>query len=627
MKDVKDLISKSAQLLESKSCLDDKKSNSLYPVALVYMGDNAIRNGAVLKSTLNANWANARDFIQELCLLRKSDGTFTCFDLSGENNVGTFAEKYDACIKKMLEAPDGVFLDKSRIKVEFIISTDEAYFPYYIKEVSSIDNYLGLTFWKSLFVMMNQSNRNSQVLAKKSIDFLWKYKDMFFRKNIFTTMFFLSNYLTDKSLLSDDNLSLNYRLAGDIILLGANADDTLEFRRNILYGAEYRIKTASYTLVEKPSPEIAMATLLNIIDRILFVESDQLSDRNFETLSALGISMGKINFIEDYFAEKIKSQLPQKDDFKYLPFNKKLFRQCRHDFRSHHRFVPEKLTEATYGVWDSFYSYNCRGLVEEVDIEEFRQNFKQDLLEKFTFNEFIALFGNADVCEAIDKRTTAVATNSRDIFGKMADTVSNMVRNDLYERLSAAYKQTISELHAAADSFKNNLLEIRRDIARKNVVRSGIYDSINDFYSDKVVNYINYNMKFVNKYINIFSSKEEILDKLYEIFEKLTAEEAVYSMPFEKELSSRLENAGHAGKREQIIRDALVDNINSKIRLNTTTHLKPIWQSYLGNVGTDFINSLKQTIDSDVSFFDLSRSDGLENIQLFSIDDSGDIAI
>ena len=628
MENISNLILKSKQLLNSKSCHNQDKSNSKHPVAIIYLGEQAIKNSFSLKNALDSNWANSGDFINQLCVSTDKDGNIVCYDIKHPENTDSFQKKYSDCIRTLLETPDGIFHDKSKIKVEFVISTDEERFADYLKEIAVSESYFGLTFFRSLYVMLNQSDSVSQQSAQKNTALLWEHKDKFFSENIFSTIFFLSNYLSDKSLLSSEKLYLNYRLVADIILLGGNSDDTLEFRRNILYGNDYRIKTASYTLVEKPSYDITVTTLLTIIDGILFTDFTNSENRKFEVYSALGINMNKVLYIEDFFNSHIRPFLPVANDFISFPYNEKLLKECKKDIALNHNPTTDKINKATFGVWNSFYNYNCAKLIEDINIDEFKEGFKKYLLDKFTFNEFIDFFGNPEVCNVAEKCDfTTSKSAAKDFHAKLSDLMCNMAKNDLYAKLIDAYKQTVLELHNSAKRFKDILLEIKNDIGKKNIIRSGIYESIFNFYTDKTSNFLTYTMKNVNKYIDFSLNREQILDKLYEIFSVIIEKEPAYSLPFEKELSNRLENAGHAGKREQIIREALVDSIGGKVRLNTTAHLKPIWQSYLGNVGADFINSLKSTVDGDVNFFDINRSDSLENIRLFKIDDSGDLII
>ena len=177
MENISTLISKSKQLLNSKSCHNQDKSNSKHPVAIVYLGEQAIKNSFSLKNALDSNWANSCDFINQLCVSTDKDGNIVCYDINHPQSTDSFSKKYSDCIRTLLETPDGVFHDKSKIKVEFVISTDEERFADYLQEVSAFESYFGLTFFRSLYVMLNQSDSSAQETARKNVSLIWQDKE------------------------------------------------------------------------------------------------------------------------------------------------------------------------------------------------------------------------------------------------------------------------------------------------------------------------------------------------------------------------------------------------------------------------------------------------------------------
>ncbi|RKJ06018.1 hypothetical protein D7X87_06100 [bacterium D16-54] len=119
-----------------------------------------------------------------------------------------------------LSLPYYIFRDKSRVWLEFILAGEEdgaeEYFDLMLQPgLSSRYNLV-----KIIFIMLGESEKDKRQRICKFLGYITEKRKS--TKSEFGAVYLRSNYLKDGNVLLDYRMSLNYRLAADLILLGGN---------------------------------------------------------------------------------------------------------------------------------------------------------------------------------------------------------------------------------------------------------------------------------------------------------------------------------------------------------------------------------------------------------------------
>lgn len=225
----------------------------------------------------------------------------------------------------MLETEEYVFDDKNRVKFEFFLcSEDENALDYYrfITERGDTSRYSVL---KTLYLMMDESSKEKRKKTRELLAYITQHRQE--TKDELGTVYLLGNHLKNGSVLRNERLLLNYRLAADIILLGGNkgTDGQKALIRTVYQNDS--IKTAAYALVEKNIRNITLTSLGVLMEGIkqqIFINHDSLEGQHIEYADdlkkRLGIGADRIDCIEEIFKTDFIKLFPHVEELNYIPY-------------------------------------------------------------------------------------------------------------------------------------------------------------------------------------------------------------------------------------------------------------------------------------------------------------------
>ena len=627
MNSIKDLIKESTDLIDKGWDFLGNKNISYCPVILVYLGETAHYNREPVLKTLNNNWKNS-SYIEQILVPLDYSGNDAVLLANEEQDSGAREVKgsldslIDICIRsRILKNSEGIFADKRRIFVEIISACEDISGIAMLNDViKPINTLKGVEVWKSLYLVIDQSDSGTDKQAMNLLREMDKNEDTIFSANGFRQIYILSNYLCGGSILSETEMSSNYRSISDILLLKNNynielGERTGSFEKLNEQGA---VRTLSYNLVEKPCREIAIATYMGLISEMVNVTVSDNIHSAFNT--------SEFTFFNDYYQREIETRIPGERAMEYLAWIPEELDRLKK--------MPvintDVLDRATMGQWSAFFDSYYRDLVNnEINEADFRNSFHYYLKSKFNYKEMRDSFNREDIDNVIRySGATQIAAGRDNLFRRTAYFGTDYVRGKYYnDYVTPIFRATLDRLYSKASDFENMVMKIDNYLPRSLVIlKSELYSSIKEFYGDIVKRYISEHRDEFNLLMDVDLTPTEFYDNLFAFFKSLVSQIDVFNLNFEQEMSRRLEGMGSDyAKRNKIIEDALSNNIENSRRLNIAmdTNCRAVYQTYLGNPRADFVRRLMGDRVNNV--YDLDKSDCIENLIVYQMSSLRDI--
>ncbi|MBR0365457.1 MAG: hypothetical protein IJH94_01480 [Clostridia bacterium] len=627
MNSIKDLIKESTDLIDKGWDFLGNKNISYCPVILVYLGETAHYNREPVLKTLNNNWKNS-SYIEQILVPLDYSGNDAVLLANEEQDSGAREVKgsldslIDICIRsRILKNSEGIFADKRRIFVEIISACEDISGIAMLNDViKPINTLKGVEVWKSLYLVIDQSDSGTDKQAMNLLREMDKNEDTIFSANGFRQIYILSNYLCGGSILSETEMSSNYRSISDILLLKNNynielGERTGSFEKLNEQGA---VRTLSYNLVEKPCREIAIATYMGLISEMVNVTVSDNIHSAFNT--------SEFTFFNDYYQREIETRIPGERAMEYLAWIPEELDRLKK--------MPvintDVLDRATMGQWSAFFDSYYRDLVNnEINEADFRNSFHYYLKSKFNYKEMRDSFNREDIDNVIRySGATQIAAGRDNLFRRTAYFGTDYVRGKYYnDYVAPIFRATLDRLYSKASDFENMVMKIDNYLPRSLVIlKSELYSSIKEFYGDIVKRYISEHRDEFNLLMDVDLTPTEFYDNLFAFFKSLVSQIDVFNLNFEQEMSRRLEGMGSDyAKRNKIIEDALSNNIENSRRLNIAmdTNCRAVYQTYLGNPRADFVRRLMGDRVNNV--YDLDKSDCIENLIVYQMSSLRDI--
>lgn len=627
MNSVKELVKKSAELIDKGWDLLGNTNMSYCPVILVYLGETAHYNCDILLKTLKNNWKNG-SYIEEILIPIDYDGTDavmlenSAHDLGRGEVTGSVSEVIDACIRtRLLKSMNGVFVDKKRIFVEFISACEDIGSFEIINEIlQPIDTLTGIEIWKSLYLMLDQSDMELDRKAKRLITHMNRENDKIFAPSGFRQIYIVSNYLCSGSILDENEIEANYRAVSDILLLKNNYNINTGTKGNEfeLLNQAKTIRTFSYNLVEKPCREIAIATYMGLISEMVNVP---VNDKIYSAFNTT-----EFTFFDDYYQQQIETKMPGAQAMEYMAWIPEELERLKKISTVN----LDMLDRATMGQWSEFFRLYYNDVVKnETDNDTFKSSFHHYLKGKFNYKEMRECFAKDETKNVIERGSVSAISGVRDSVFIRAALFGKEYARELYYNsyVAPVYKDTLIHLYEQAESFERMIKSIDNYLPRTLVIiNSRLYSSIGEYYGKIVKDYINDHRTEFNLLMDVDISPSEFYDKLFEFYKSLVNQISTYSLNFEQELGCRLEGMGNDfARRNQVIEVALNSNIEESRRLNVSmgANCRRIYQTYLGNPRADFVKRLMG--DNINNVYDLEKSDCIENLVIYQLDSMSDI--
>jgi hypothetical protein len=480
--------------------------------------------------------------------------------------------------------------------------------------------------------MIDESAKEKKSRTKELLQYITDHRAEY--RNDMGTIYLLSNYLKNGSMLRDKRLSQNYRLIADIILLGGNkgSDGNQEQIR-----AVYRndcIKTAAYTLLEKPTRNITIVSLKKIMEEI-----QEIGDRRYKSLNGrefkikddlrkrLGIQAGTVNILDEIFEDEIVELFPGAEELRYLPYQSEAVYKELHKRKS---VSWQELDAATAGGWSLFYQeYFETSLNRKLNDEKFINNCRMKIQRhcESVISYLDAYYGldDREIQEGLlELRPFITVQNDRNIEVCIHSCALGEITVEYYKTMTGIMAEVLDQIYEKAVEFHKIYEQLQDEMKKEDIDHTESRGSIDIYYNSLVQNQLEKNGdKAVEEVFRLGSTMGELVESIKNQFRILLKERQEFSSSYEEELSNRLADATGENRR-LIVHNELEQNIEGYGRLHWSNfayinHLRGTY--YLINKNAGYAKELDKN-SYEYSIFHLNRTDCIEKIAIYDLDDS-----
>ena len=599
------------------------------PMVFMYFGEYPIDNYDIVKSIIDNNWRVNSKYIYHIGAKLEGTEIIACnlVDQAVLNdNIKDNTIILDEIFSAALAAPIGTFSDNNVVKVNIVLSANDKNVEKYIDFVSALNTSLnGLNVFKDLYVLITQGGTFEERSATDScIKMLYTKEKADVLKN-FKQVFILSNRMKNGAVLDQFNKRTNFRLIADTSLLLDNDDENYQSRKKQFYFGEGKLRTISHRIVQKPCREIVVAMLKTLIHTGLDIQRkdkeqvmQMFADEQFE---------------EIYFSRNFKKSLPQEEDFRYLPYTgeglKKLLAIYKSS-KSHgmYRIDEDIVDKETYGCYTEFFEHNYRLLLTtNFNASDFKKQLADNCIEKYNHRDIIEYFKYDDIVEEACKPQKVVIEKkfATSFYSVLARHCYLKARNEYFELIRPTFHSAMMDLHNDAVNFEKLLIEMQNDISSVCIIESeGIYQSIEKYYSEYVIEYFNKHKSEILSQVNIrVKDYKELTEVLIKLFMKILSMDTrnLLVCGFSEELNNRLGTAATPGTRDKLIKDALIPRIDEYTRINVAEdNLHEIFDAYLCDEHSNFLDAINTQVR-----FNTNNENCFEHLKIYEFNSIRDI--
>lgn len=611
MQQISELISESVDKLIEMQDITGGGNRPKHPTMVIFLGNHLMEGMKVIKKTLDLNWEKYAKNIPYIHVTLDDADQFKgkyIFEEKEreENGVGVI----DEALIQMLASPETVFPNKMKVKFEFLLSSEEEDWEKYYRFLNCIEKNSGFVALKTLYLLIKQSTSEEKKHAKQVVTGIINIQKSVGIAGM-SAIYLLSNYLKNGQLLIGKSEKLNYRLIANIILLGG----TSEFMTSIYGTGLY--KTASYTLVEKPVTEIAIATLTNIlIEMKEKLTAEIQSDSVDKFTKRLRLLPNGNPFLLNVFTNKIQSKLPTASDILLLAGREQSMKNM-----SGVKNI-QQLSQMTLGISDLFFDRYFYDFIEDwlkENGKKIAQQLVNDWIDSIDYLDIIRYFKNPEVQSAI-MPTIGTEKKEKDNYSVIIyHSIMDQIKSRYFEEIEKSIKMLMDEAYNAAIYFEKMYNLLVQEAENENIGGDETRLNIDVFYKKEVEkNILQHYEQWKKNMFCITQKKEDVLEHVSKIFSELVTSDKIYGYSFEDELEIRL-NEGKDVTKNLIINNELDTNIDNYLRLHL--HQDPGIPITFYLINKEAVYA-KELIDHhvDISVFDLNRKDCIEKMKIYSIE-------
>lgn len=612
--------------------MDSGRNRALYPVIMVFFGEEAAEQFTVVRDTLDDNWQNA-DFLKYINIVKSGSGC-TCRDLvtgATADDPSAFAEE---AVVEMLGTDDFVFEDKSRIRFEFIMTGEDenarAYYDFMIQlKLSSQYN-----VFKTMFIMMDESTLDKRRGTRLLLEHITENREK--TQHELGTVYLLSNFLKNGTYLLRQRIALNYRLVADLVLLGGNRSSDGDKKAVGSVETYDTIKTAAYALVEKPIRNITLISLRKMMRFLMerneynYKETAGDSMQQAEKIEKkLGIQPGKISCVEAVFQESVMKLFPRSEEIQYLAY------LSEQDYKAVHkekRVTSSALDRATGGSWTLFYEENYRNKVEGLLADSRFQSECMGKIEK----EWRAALEYGDALYGLEdgRVRSNLESFTPSAGGAAGITVEDSIhswavgeaRKVFYEGMLIRLDELLGEIHRNAVQFEKLYQDLEEEVRREDIDDSVSKKDICSYYEHLAEDFLRKNGDQATQEIfRLTNNMDQITGALEDVFKRLITSNKIFAMSFEEEMQTRLNTMSDVDRLLQI-KNVLETRIEDLVRLHwsTTAYENNVRGTYyLMNQNAEYAKHLGDNAGANYTVFHLNRTDCIEKIAIYDLENPG----
>lgn len=583
-----------------------------FPMLVMFLGKEAIDGYNRIANLLFDMWPSYKDELLFLGITERADG-IEYSDLSILDGNVSLEAVSSGEIGNRVSALFGLkshFQDRSRLLIYYVMDTtgfkDSSEFKRWITVMHNVRDIFvdrSLHTLDMLIVLLNENIGEKQVISAKIKNTLCHAK----KELSFSTML-LSNRRSDHVILEDWETC--YRVIADTIALTNNNETQVA---GILF--DNGVYTAAYACEEKPISKIGQVVIKQLIERLSHESFEAagniLSDK--QTAAKLGLSQERTLALLDSYAERTL--------FKMLPTSVQLQMFPRKDCTNYDdiTLLSEKdFNFLTMECWNSFLDQIIVRTQENVHRDanmraSWKRQYSKLIAESFSINELVWL---RDHIEDVKKYLTDAHAPSPDVqvLSAAKARIKYMLSSNL--ELIDIFVVAIKELGDNADNF---LKEWRK------LLESGVYvhsirdENITQFYNRKIQDFFDHNGTEMSDTLKKIKDMGALAEYLDDIIDKIIKSDPVFSVPFEDELESRLQEEALPVNAKQYIRQKLTGE-SVPIYFQAQFNLgMPIVSCILIKVGTQLYSNLVNHLSGTTYYYDTGSSNSAEALNYYTV--------
>ena len=314
--DIQSLIRQATRSLQELQRTGQGDNEPLYPTMVIFLGEEASKSYEIMRGYMERNWGDYCEYVPYLSFISE-EGNIQIKNLVTQE-TGTLGEDNDLVeqsFQAMLGVGDTIFPDRTRVKIEYVMSSDEEKWEALYEEAVKVGKHYPYTMLRTLYLMLSQTTKKRKENARTVIKGLEEKRAQEKKMN---SVFLFSDFL-QAGILTGEKRNENFCLTSELILLGGNRrrNGHIDTKLDWLYGSG-EFKTASFSRVEKPEKEIVVATLYHIVDSLKNkLENNYSCSEIGQIKNKLGLEKG-VPEISKVF-QQIQKGFPLKEALDYMP--------------------------------------------------------------------------------------------------------------------------------------------------------------------------------------------------------------------------------------------------------------------------------------------------------------------
>lgn len=582
-----------------------------YPMAVVYLGEASAKVHGKVSSMLNRIWP---PYKKELYFLGVRQDK-SMFRPSAEGTVKAYAEENMKADINYLFGTSTHFASRDRMSVYFILETTD------ISTGEELQKWNEIMKWTMeqikvegqqpmLFVLLNEDFehiKEAKLIRNEIGEHVYGGKASLAADSVFL----ISNRRNDNAIISDWYQCS--RILTDLIVLSNGFDGTITQQ---LYSAS--VKTAGYSLVEKPSEEIAQVVVTSLIqhlnqyrkktDASEILEDGQLAEK-------LGITReGSITLLDEYCERELLALLPTEEQLEVFP------RNTDEDLMAVSQMSESDFNDLTMNAWDAYLEKiieKSEKMISEgaKQKEVWKKEYNSQLEQCFSADELITLADSEATVRKKFKTMREPGSNDR---------VLDAAKNKLRYKLSANDKIIDFFINVAKEEGERGRQLIKE---WNNLVNSlsqlfQVEDTnLCQFYERKVQHFFDNNGSTLGKQFNSMGSTQKLEQFMQECMDMLLQSDQIFRAPFEEELQKRLDStAGPEDDAKAYIRSHLTgDKVKTYLRVVFALEITDISVILLKS-GTDLHRSLIDKLPDTTYYYNTGSSDAAEALVVYQVE-------
>lgn len=582
-----------------------------YPMAVVYLGEASAKVHGKVSSMLNRIWP---PYKKELYFLGVRQDK-SMFRPSAEGTVKAYAEENMKADINYLFGTSTHFASRDRMSVYFILETTD------ISTGEELQKWNEIMKWimeqikvegqqPMLFVLLNEDFehiKEAKLIRNEIGEHVYGGKASLAADSVFL----ISNRRNDNAIISDWYQCS--RILTDLIVLSNGFDGTITQQ---LYSAS--VKTAGYSLVEKPSEEIAQVVVTSLIqhlnqyrkktDASEILEDGQLAEK-------LGITReGSITLLDEYCERELLALLPTEEQLEVFP------RNTDEDLMAVSQMSESDFNDLTMNAWDAYLEKiieKSEKMISEgaKQKEVWKKEYNSQLEQCFSADELITLADSEATVRKKFKTMREPGSNDR---------VLDAAKNKLRYKLSANDKIIDFFINVAKEEGERGRQLIKE---WNNLVNSlsqlfQVEDTnLCQFYERKVQHFFDNNGSTLGKQFNSMGSTQKLERFMQECMDMLLQSDQIFRAPFEEELQKRLDStAGPEDDAKAYIRSHLTgDKVKTYLRVVFALEITDISVILLKS-GTDLHRSLIDKLPDTTYYYNTGSSDAAEALVVYQVE-------